>query len=123
MADPRERSDYIGPAILTIDGRDFDVEIELRGFFQPIDGLYRWYGRTRPAPELGEFIRGGRAKGALKTPGGESLTTVGDVDFWGRYRLEGTGRPPFRMRISVDTADPADSAIELSPRPRERGRA
>lgn len=108
MADSHERSDYIGPARLTIDGCGFDVDIELRGFFQPIDGLYRWYGRTRPAPQLGEALRGGRAKATLKTPGGESPTTVGDLDFWGRYRLEGTGRPPFHLPTSVDTADPAD---------------
>ncbi|MBJ8342996.1 DUF4873 domain-containing protein [Antrihabitans sp. YC2-6] len=102
MADSHERSDYIGPGRLTIDGCDFDVEIELRGVFQPIDGLYRWYGRTRPAPQLCEVLRGRRAKARLKTPEGESVATVGDLDFWGRYRLEGTGRPPFHRRASVE---------------------
>lgn len=116
MADSHERSDYVGPARLTIGGREVDVEIELRGFFQPIDGFFHWYGRARPAPLLHDVLGGGRAKAMLKTPVGEAPTTVGDPDFWGRYRLEGTGRPPFHLPTSVEEVDAAnDTAAPRRP--------
>lgn len=110
MADSHERSDYIGPGTLTIGGREYAVEVELRGFFQPIDGRYRWYGRARPDVQLHEALRGGHEKAVLKTPGGEASTTVGDVDFWGRYRLEGAGRPPFHLAKSVEEVEAAGIA-------------
>jgi len=37
---------YGGPATLVVDGVSLPVTVELRGYFQPIDGFYRWYGRV-----------------------------------------------------------------------------
>lgn len=38
--------DYCGPATLVVEGQEFETRVRLRGFFQPIDGTYRWHGRT-----------------------------------------------------------------------------
>ncbi|HEY1699847.1 MAG TPA: DUF4873 domain-containing protein [Trebonia sp.] len=31
----------------------------------------------------------------VRTPHGTAVTTLADADPWGRYRLQGFGRPPF----------------------------
>ena len=36
---------YDGPARLLTEDRQVEVQVSLRGAFQPIDGRYHWYGR------------------------------------------------------------------------------
>ncbi|MGA9871981.1 MAG: DUF4873 domain-containing protein [Rhodococcus sp. (in: high G+C Gram-positive bacteria)] len=100
MSDLSGKPDFRGAATLTFDKpvAAFSVDIDLRGHSQPIDGRYRWYGRVRPHEALREFMEstGGRnTSGTLRTEAGEAAVVVGDVDFWGRYRLQGTGMPPY----------------------------
>jgi cation diffusion facilitator CzcD-associated flavoprotein CzcO len=118
---------YRGPAVLTVDGRssggaggggsgsggsggEYRIEVDLRGHFEPIDGLYHWYGRA--AVDLPEDRN---ATGMLRllipvnqtsqvtglTFGEESQRCtpcqIGDRDPWGRWRLSGTGTPPFPL--------------------------
>ncbi|MBF9352746.1 DUF4873 domain-containing protein [Mycobacteroides chelonae] len=93
--------DYSGTAILVIDGQEHESLVELRGFFQPIDGTYRWHGRVRSAsPELAQHA-GSRADGFIRTPHGQASVTIDEVDLWGRYRLRGTGRPPFPVAATL----------------------
>ena len=62
-----DEDDYRGPATLVADDREIPVEVVLRGHFQPIDGRFHWYGRLSAS------------------------------DPWGRYRITGTGKPPFAV--------------------------
>jgi hypothetical protein len=79
---------YAGPARLD----DTDVHVHLRGRFEPIDGRFHWWGRVGHDTALphasGETV-------TLATPHGSAEGRLSDVDPWGRFRIAGTGRPPF----------------------------
>ncbi|MUM17863.1 DUF4873 domain-containing protein [Mycobacterium sp. CBMA271] len=101
-ADRHDELDYCGTATLVIDGAGADTHVELRGLFQPIDGTFRWYGRTTSASAgLAELV-GARAEGLICTQHGRAPVTVDEVDLWGRYRMRGTGRPPFPIAMTLD---------------------
>lgn len=88
---PREAYDC--PASLLVDGTEHPVRVTLRGAFQPVDGLFHWYGRvTEPTPLPG--VRSGTTV-TLRTTHGEAPAKLSDQDPWGRFRVTGTGRPPF----------------------------
>lgn len=72
----------------------FDVEVDLRGHFEPLDGRFHWYGRIATSDELSANLRSGQVV-MLRTPGGSAQGRLSDVDPWGRFRIAGTGRPPF----------------------------
>ncbi|MEU6735783.1 DUF4873 domain-containing protein [Streptomyces physcomitrii] len=101
---------YRGPARLTVAGAEHPVDVDLRGHFQPIDGKYHWYGRIAADSGLAELLRGKRAKGALRTPYGESEGELADPDLWHRYRITGTGRPPFPVDEEEGGAAPQSRA-------------
>lgn len=86
---------YTGPATLLIDGAELAVEVDLRGYFQPIDGRYRWYGRVAADSELTRRVLGNRAEVLLRTPVEERRAELSDPDMWGRFRVAGEGSPPF----------------------------
>lgn len=100
---------YDGPAVIrptSRSARDTDptpdpatpgpieVEARLRGHFEPIDGRFHWWGRLQPDERLSTSYRPGDTI-ALATPHGEVTARLSDVDPWGRFRVTGTGRPPF----------------------------
>ena len=110
---------YDGPAELLVpdpapSGRRLPVQVTLRGVFQPIDGRYHWHGRLsadHPAgegygadsrvpdqadPLVDELGRSG-ATVVLATPEGRAEGRLSDPDPWGRHRIAGVGRPPFRL--------------------------
>jgi len=103
LHEPQEA--YAGPAVLVVehseDGEhgehgehvEHPVTVTLRGAFQPLDGHFHWYGRIAADPALAT-VRGGSAV-VLRTPHGEASGKVADLDPWGRFRVSGTGRPPF----------------------------
>jgi hypothetical protein len=88
---PEGHDGYAGAATLEAGGAVVACDVVITGFFEPIVGRYKWYGRvsgdgldTLPAKDV-----------RLRTPHGTALTTLADADPWGRYRLAGFGRPPF----------------------------
>jgi hypothetical protein len=85
---------YDGPAQLLTDDGPVDVEVRLRGQFQPIDGRYHWYGRVSAGEDVDALVAA-RAPLVLRTPHGDAAARLADRDPWGRYRVTGTGRPPF----------------------------
>ena len=86
---------YDGPAtVLDDDQHGIDVAVRLRGHFEPIDGHFHWYGRIQPCDELTRTHRAGSTV-ALRTPDGQAQGRLSDVDPWGRFRIAGTGTPPF----------------------------
>lgn len=86
---------YTGSATLNLQLEQTDVSVScdvvITGSFEPITGRYKWYGHAR-----GTGLNILPAQGVLlRTPYGSAETTLGNVDLWGRYQLQGFGRPPF----------------------------
>jgi hypothetical protein len=89
---------YDGPADLVAAGTEVRVEVRLRGLFQPLDGRYHWHGRLAVDGEVDALVESlveSRASVVLRTPQGDARARLADRDPWGRYRVTGTGRPPF----------------------------
>ncbi|TNC23197.1 DUF4873 domain-containing protein [Amycolatopsis alkalitolerans] len=94
---PAEEDGYTGPAKLVVGEREFAVDVEMRGHFQPIDGRYHWYGRVARHDDL-EALLGGRKRAAeIHTPDGSARGELSDPDPWGRYRILGASTPPFTV--------------------------
>jgi hypothetical protein len=94
-ADNEYEDGYRGPATLSVDGAELVVKVDLRGYFQPIDGYYRWYGRISRHEQLDELLKGRKRRAQLRTPQGSAVGELSDPDPWGRYRVLGTSTPPF----------------------------
>ena len=92
-----EEDGYSGPARLILGEARFDVQVDLRGHFEPIDGRYHWYGRIASNESLDELLAGVKASGVLQTPHGSSPCQVSEPDTWQRYRLTGYSTPPFHL--------------------------
>ena len=86
---------YSGLARLTIGEAVFDVQVELRGYFEPIDGRYHWYGRVAPSEALAAALGGLKAAAIIQTPQGSGACEVAEPDPWDRYRITGYSTPPF----------------------------
>lgn len=88
---------YAGRAAVVLDEQEVDVTVDLRGRFEPLDGTFHWYGRVDAAGSslLAERVRSG-ATVTVRTTDGEATGALSDRDPWGRFRLAGRGRPPFR---------------------------
>jgi hypothetical protein len=97
-----EDEGYEGPAILIVDESTMDVNVVLRGYFEPIDGRYHWYGRIRASDQVSELLDGKNKPAVLRTPEGEAAGQLSDPDTWGRYRIAGTSRPPFTVATSLE---------------------
>lgn len=102
MAEQSEHDDgYTGPATLTVDGRDVPVQALLDARHEPHDGRTHWFGRVVLAedaePDVAAALRAPSARVELSTEGGRAAARIGDLDPWGRFRVTGVGRPPFRV--------------------------
>jgi hypothetical protein len=97
---------YCGPARLTVGTAVFDVQVELRGHFEPIDGRYHWYGRIARSEALATALRGLKSAGVIQTPHGSTPCEVAEPDPWERYRITGYSTPPFPL-VSPDLAGEA----------------
>ena len=85
------------------------VGVHLSGFFQPIDGQFRWHGRTEPDAQLGELAtRVGRKEVAVRLPGQDwTPARLGEQNPWGGFRIAGRGRPPFPVEpVAVEAPTP-----------------
>lgn len=88
------RAEYAGPATISSDDGPIVVEVTLRGHFEPLDGRFHWYGRVKPDATLDQACRSG-ATVTLTTTHGTADGRLSDQDPWGRFRIAGTGTPPF----------------------------
>lgn len=114
--DPHEESDYIGPATLIIRGTEITTEVEIRGYREPIDGVYRWIGRIAPNDEIAALVGDlQRQRAVIRTDHSSREAYVGDADFWGRYRIVGKSTPPYHVETDLRTVD-AQAAAEASER-------
>jgi hypothetical protein len=88
--------EYRGPAALSIDDRDVPVEIRASARFEPVEGRFRWAGRTKPDAELRERVSGGLRDARITIPGSpQTAVRLSEPDPWGGVRLSGTGTPPW----------------------------
>jgi Domain of unknown function (DUF4873) len=94
---PPDADGYRGPATLRVGAATFDVEADLRGKFEPIDGRYHWYGRLGRNDLLAAALTAGRAEGTIRTAQGTARCEISDPDPWLRYRVSGISRPPFAL--------------------------
>lgn len=94
--------------MVAADGADpVTVGAHLAGFFQPIDGSFRWHGRTDPDDRVTDLAaRVARKPIAVRVPGGDwAEANLAEQNPWGGYRIAGRGRPPFTVdRVEVDAA-------------------
>ncbi|MQY22613.1 DUF4873 domain-containing protein [Nocardia macrotermitis] len=92
---------YDGPALLEVAGLTFSVTVHLGGVFQPLDGRYRWYGRVEAHPGLTELVGERALPVEVWTAAGTANGTIAECDLWQRYRVQGTGLPPFRVPFAL----------------------
>ena len=104
--DATHEEGYSGPVRLVVGDHELQVEAVMRGYFEPIDGHYHWYGRLAPHDELTELVSSS-ASVAVHTPQGSAEGKVGEVDLWGRFRIGGVGRPPFHCATSLSDLAPS----------------
>jgi hypothetical protein len=81
---------------LRIGDADRAVEVRLSARFEPVEGRFRWAGRTTADPELCARVTGGLREASLTIPGSPPRPVrLGEPDPWGGVRLSGTGMPPW----------------------------
>ncbi|GGM42408.1 DUF4873 domain-containing protein [Longimycelium tulufanense] len=93
--------EFAGPATLVAQDAEVTAQVRLRGFFQPIDGRFHWYGRVSADPAVVELAGKGMRKILVRTAGGEAEAVLSEPDTWGRYRITGVGRPPFPVETDI----------------------
>ncbi|OLT48199.1 DUF4873 domain-containing protein [Saccharomonospora sp. CUA-673] len=103
--DHPDHDGYRGAATLTVEDRELEIEVDLRGHFQPIDGYYHWYGRITRHDELMELAGGRKKSVRLSTPEGSADGTISDPDPWERYRITGTSTPPFTVPTTLEAVE------------------
>lgn len=90
-----EENDYQGTCTLAHEEGEITAEVVLRGYFQPIDGRFHWYGRLAANDAINELASNRKKDVILRTPHGEAVGKISDPDPWDRFRINGVGRPPF----------------------------
>lgn len=88
---------YRGPATLVVDGEEIRVEVLLDARHEPYDGRLHWSGRVRAHQRLTELLGTRGADAEIRTPGHTAVGTLSEPDVWDRFRIAGTGRPPFGL--------------------------
>lgn len=88
--------EYRGPATLRVGDDDVAVQIRMSARFEPIEGRFRWAGRTGPDDDLRARVGGGLREAAITVPGSpQRRVRLSEPDPWGGVRLSGTGTPPW----------------------------
>jgi len=85
---------FRGPATIDIDGERIVTRVRLSARFEPLEGRYRWAGRTAPDRALVERARA-QASAAITVGARTTDVRLSDPDPWGGVRLTGLGRPPW----------------------------
>ncbi|HWS33189.1 MAG TPA: DUF4873 domain-containing protein [Actinoplanes sp.] len=96
--------EYRGPAVLSLDDGLVPVEVRMSARFEPIEGRFRWAGRTEPHDVLRERVGAGLRNAMIVVPGSpETAVKLSDPDPWGGVRISGAGTPPwFQQEVHVD---------------------
>ena len=87
--------EYRGPATLYLGETATTVHVRLSAQFEPVEGRFRWAGRTRPDAALLGTVRAGAREAVLQIGAVRVPVRLGDPDPWGGIRVTGTGKPPW----------------------------
>ena len=82
------------------------VHATLRGYFEPLDGRYHWYGRLAADDGLAALVGSGKASARVRTEHGDADCVLSDIDPWGRLRIAGVSTPPFPIVRSLEDLEP-----------------
>jgi hypothetical protein len=93
--------EYRGPAQITIGDQEIQTEVRLSARFEPVEGRYRWAGRTAPAAVLMAYVSGGGKEATVQIGGEPAKARLSEPDPWGGVRLSGVGTPPWPMSVDV----------------------
>ncbi|MGH3455170.1 MAG: DUF4873 domain-containing protein [Nocardioidaceae bacterium] len=87
---------YRGSVRVRLGGSAVEVEGQLHGFFQPIDGSYHWYGRLAPDERISAWVADrGRAPVEISVGADTPVPArLGERNPRGGHRVTGTGPPP-----------------------------
>ncbi|AHH18459.1 hypothetical protein NONO_c36720 [Nocardia nova SH22a] len=108
---PHESSDYIGEATIIIRGTEIPARVEIKGYREPIDGVYRWIGRISPNEQLSDILANQtRVRATIRTPHSARDAYIGDPDPWQRYRINGKSTPPYHVPTSPDELEGESAA-------------
>ncbi|QKT08490.1 DUF4873 domain-containing protein [Gordonia sp. X0973] len=100
---PHEGSDYIGDATVIVRGTEVPVQIEMRGYREPIDGVYRWIGRVSANQQLSDILGDAqRTDITIRTHDDPRPAVIGDPDPWNRFRVMGKSTPPYPVETELD---------------------
>jgi hypothetical protein len=86
---------FTGPAVLRTGDTEHTVEVRLSGRFEPVEGRYRWAGRTSDGTVTAAFLAGAREITVRIGDGPVRPAHLGDPDPWGGIRMSGAGPPPW----------------------------
>jgi hypothetical protein len=89
---------YRGPATLGLGDRDIEIHVRLSARFEPVEGRYRWAGRTQSDDDLLARVRAGAREATLQIAGAAVPAKLGEPDAWGGVRLSGVGAAPWAGR-------------------------
>jgi hypothetical protein len=88
--------EYRGPATLRVGDEGIGVQVRLSARFEPVEGRFRWAGRTAPDDSLRERVSAGLREAVISIPpAGDRPVRLGEPDPWGGVRLTGIGTPPW----------------------------
>lgn len=83
---------YRGPAVVAGE----PVEVRLSARFEPLEGRFRWAGRTGPSRSLHDQVTAGLRSATFTLPGASQISVrVSEPDPWGGVRISGVGTPPW----------------------------
>jgi uncharacterized protein DUF4873 len=92
-----EETGYRGALTVRVDGAQVEIDGELHGFFQPIDGSFHWHGRLAPDERISTLVaERGRATIEISVADRDPVPArLGERNPWGGHRVTGTGPPPY----------------------------
>ncbi|MFQ6326661.1 DUF4873 domain-containing protein [Nocardia sp. CWNU-33] len=103
---PHAGSDYIGPATIVVHDTEIPVLVELRGYREPIDGIFRWFDRIRPSDELSCALGDeARTRVTIRTEHSAREGFIGDPDPWRHFRIMGKSTPPFHVPTELSEVE------------------
>ncbi|KAA0024123.1 DUF4873 domain-containing protein [Antrihabitans cavernicola] len=92
-------TEYSGNAELSLGARRETVQVALSGHFEPLDGMYHWYGRVGGA--VAPFKKPNGSPLFLTIEAGpETPAALAEQDPWGNYRITGVGTPPWAAEVT-----------------------
>jgi hypothetical protein len=98
VIDDLPAEDYRGVATLRAGDGETRLPVRLSARFEPVEGRYRWAGRTGPDAALCALVQAGVREATVTIGDGPAVPArLSEPDPWGGVRLSGTGTPPWHQ--------------------------